>query len=124
MMRDEQLQNVLARLMLGGVMLAAVIIVGGFAWYLSAHWDTVPGGHVFSGEPSYLVDPIEMGRQALAVGMVGERRSVVMIGVLLLLLNPLARVAMAAFGFLAQRDRLYAGISLLVLGVLLFSFLW
>jgi hypothetical protein len=105
-------------------MLAAVIIVGSFARHLGAHWDSAPGGHVFSGEPSYLVDPIEIVRQALAFGSVGERRSGVMIGVLLLLLNPLARVAMAAFGFLAQRNRLYAGISLLVLWVLLFSFLW
>jgi uncharacterized membrane protein len=47
-----------------------------------------------------------------------------MIGIVLLLLNPLVRVAFAALGFSLQRDRLYAGISLLVLAVLLFSFFW
>jgi uncharacterized membrane protein len=123
-MNDEQIEKALARLMLGGVLLAAAIIVGGYAWFLVSHWGAVPGAHVFSGEPSYLVDPVEMLRQALDVDAVGERRSVVMIGVLLLLLNPVARVALAACGFIAQKDRLYTAISLLVLGVLLFSFFW
>jgi uncharacterized membrane protein len=47
-----------------------------------------------------------------------------MIGVVLLLINPVVRVAFAAFGFAAQRDRLYTLISLLVLVVLLVSFFW
>ena len=55
---------------------------------------------------------------------VGHRRSLVMIGAVLLLINPVLRVAFAALGFAAQRDRLYTVISLFVLGVLLFSFFW
>jgi uncharacterized membrane protein len=47
-----------------------------------------------------------------------------MIGVVLLLINPLIRVAFAAVGFAAQRNRLYTVISLAVLGVLLLSFFW
>jgi uncharacterized membrane protein len=48
----------------------------------------------------------------------------IMIGVALLLINPLVRVAFAAFGFAAQKDRLYTLISLLVLAVLVISFFW
>ena len=44
---------------------------------------------------------------ALDSGDVGHRRSLIMIGVVLLLINPVVRVAFAAFGFAAQGDRLY-----------------
>ena len=47
-----------------------------------------------------------------------------MIGVVLLLINPLIRVAFAAVGFAAQRNKLYTVISLVVLGVLVLSFFW
>ena len=47
-----------------------------------------------------------------------------MIGVVLLLINPLVRVAFAAFGFAAQGTGSTTAISLLVLAVLIFSFFW
>ena len=47
-----------------------------------------------------------------------------MIGVVLLLINPVVRVGVAAFGFSLQRDRLYAAVSLFVFVVLLLSFFW
>ncbi len=47
-----------------------------------------------------------------------------MIGVVLLLINPLIRVAFAAVGFAAQRNKLYTVVSLVVLGVLVLSFFW
>jgi len=83
-----------------------------------------PGDHVFSGEPKYFENPISMVKRAFDLKDVGHRRSLIMIGVVLLLINPLVRVAFAAFGFAAQGDRLYTVISLIVLAVLIFSFFW
>ena len=57
-------------------------------------------------------------RQALR----GNDDCLIQAGVLLLLLNPLVRVALAAAGYAASRDRLYAGIAALVLAVLVVSY--
>jgi uncharacterized membrane protein len=123
-MKDEQIQNALARVMLSGVMVAAAIMGAGLIWFLATHDGLPPGDHIFSGEPKYFDNPVSMILRAFEPGQVGRRRSVIMIGVVLLLINPVVRVAFAAFGFAAQRDRLYTNISLLVLAVLLFSFFW
>jgi uncharacterized membrane protein len=121
-MKDQQIQNALSRLMQVGVIVAGVIILAGLVWFLSAHAGAVPGDHVFSGEPKYLENPVTMVQRAFDRHQFGERRSVIMIGVVLLLINPLLRVGFAALGFFAQKDWLYTAVSLVVFAVMLFSF--
>jgi uncharacterized membrane protein len=123
-MKDEQLQSQLARLMLSGVLTAAAVMGAGLIWFLATHEGLPPADHIFRGEPKYLENPVSMIQRTFDLEDVGHRRSLVMIGVVLLLINPVVRVAFAAFGFAAQRDRLYTLISLLVLVVLLVSFFW
>jgi len=123
-MKDQQIQSSLAHLMLGGTLLAAAIIAIGLGWFLATHVGVSPGDHVFSGEPKYFETPVSMVKRALDLNEIGHRRSLIMLGVVLLLLNPMLRVAFAAFGFLMQQDRLYTAISLFVLAVLIFSFFW
>lgn len=45
------------------------------------------------------------------------------LGLLLLIATPVARVALAAFGFLREGDWLYTAVASFVLAVLLFSLL-
>lgn len=123
-MKDTQIQNSLAKLMVGGTFLAAGVMLAGLVWYLASHVGLKPGDHVFSGEPKYFENPVSMIQRAADVHEVGERRSVIMIGAILLLLNPIVRVGFAALGFAMQKDRMYTAISLFVFGVLLFSFFW
>jgi uncharacterized membrane protein len=123
-MKDSQIQNSLARLMVGGTLIAAAIILAGLIWYLASHVGLKPGDHIFSGEPKYFENPVSMVGRAMDLNEFGHRRSFIMIGVVLLLINPVLRVAFAVLGFAAQRDKLYSAISLFVLGVLLFSFFW
>jgi uncharacterized membrane protein len=65
-----------------------------------------------------------MLQRAFDLKAVEHRRSLIMIGVVLLLINPVIRVAFAAVGFAAQRNGLYTVVSLVVLGVLVLSFFW
>jgi uncharacterized membrane protein len=123
-MNDTQLQNSLARVMLTGVLVAAAIMGIGLIWFVATHEGMPPGDHVFRGEPKYFENPVSMLQRALDLNDVGHRRSLIMIGVVLLLINPLVRVAFAAVGFAAQRDKLYSVISLVVLVVLVLSFFW
>jgi uncharacterized membrane protein len=123
-MNDAQLQNSLARVMLTGVLVAAAVMGAGLIWFVATHEGMPPGDHLFSGEPKYFENPVSMLERAVSLKAIGHRRSLIMVGVVLLLINPLIRVAFAAVGFAAQRNRLYTVISLTVLGVLLLSFFW
>ena len=123
-MNDAQLQNSLARVMLTGVLVAAAVMGAGLIWFVATHEGMPPGDHLFSGEPKYFENPVSMLERAISLKAIDHRRSVIMIGVVLLLINPIIRVAFAAVGFAAQRNRLYTVISLAVLGVLLLSFFW
>lgn len=123
-MKDTQIQNGLAKLMVGGTLIAAAVMLAGLVWYLASHEGLKPGDHVFSGEPKYFENPVSMIQRAVDIHEVGHRRSLIMIGAVLLLLNPIVRVGFAALGFAVQKDRLYTAISLFVFGVLLFSFFW
>lgn len=122
--KDAAIQGGLATLMVAGVVVAATIILIGLVWYLAANLTLKPGDHIFSGEPKYFTDPVETVRHAFHWKEVGHRRSFIMIGIVLLLINPAVRVAFAAVGFAVARDRLYAAISAIVLAVLVFSFFW
>jgi uncharacterized membrane protein len=123
-MNDAQLQNSLARVMLTGVLVAAAIMAAGLIWFVATHEGMPTGDHVFSGEPKYFENPFSMLQRAFDLKAVEHRRSLIMIGVVLLLINPLIRVAFAAVGFAAQRNGLYTVVSLVVLGVLVLSFFW
>ncbi len=50
-----------------------------------------------------------------------EPRSVIQLGLLLLIATPIARVAFSVVAFAVQRDRVYVGLSAVVLAVLLWS---
>ncbi len=123
-MKDEQIQSNLAKVMVAGTMISATIIFAGLCWYLLANQGLKAADHIFSGEPKYFENPVSMIQRAFEVHAVGHRRSVIMIGVILLLISPAIRVAFAMCGFALQKDRLYTLISLIVLVVLLFSFFW
>ncbi len=110
--------------MITGTMISASLIAVGFVWYLSAHVGQNPGDHLFSGEPKYFSNPIDMLRRAFDFDVVGERRSIAMIGIFFLLLNPPVRVLLAGAGFLLEKNRMYALISAVVFAVLAISFFW
>lgn len=120
----NRLTALLAKVMLAGTLGSAAIIAAGLVWYLSAHIGSPPGDHIFRGEPKFFENPAAMVAHAMALDQAGHRRSLVMVGIFLLLLNPLIRVALASAGYLLGGDRLYAGLSAVVFAVLLVSFFW
>src|SRR5262249_30648914 len=59
---------------------------------------------------------------AQAAGHRGQ--AMVMLGLLLLIATPIARVAFSAVGFLVERDRVYVAITIIVLALLVLSLLF
>ena len=97
-----------------GVTLAALLVAaGGFA-YLVKTGHQVPHYRHFAGVPAALTSPAAIVRGALAL----EPAALIALGLVVLILTPVARVAFALLAFAEQRDRLYVIFSLIVLSVL------
>jgi uncharacterized membrane protein len=54
----------------------------------------------------------------------GDARSIIILGLLLLIVTPVARVGMCITGFLLERDKLYVAVSGLVMVILLYSLIF
>jgi uncharacterized membrane protein len=117
-MNEDRLRLLLSRIMIWGVVLAAVVMLLGGIIFLARHGTQIPGDRKFNGEPADLRHPVAIIKAAAQ----GNDDCLIQVGGLLLLFNPLVRVAMAALGYIAARDRLYAGIAALVFGVLVVSY--
>ena len=114
---DQKVEIIIGTLLRTGVTVAAVVVLIGAGVYLWRHGFEVIQYNRFSGEPEDLktLSGILHG----AVGMSG--RAIIQLGLLLLIATPVARVAFSAVAFAIERDILYVWITLIVLGVLLYS---
>jgi uncharacterized membrane protein len=112
---DERMERIISLLLLVGVAAAAVVVFSGGIHYLVHHGADVPDYHVFRGEPSRLRSL--SGILAYAISLRG--RGIIQIGLLLLIITPVARVAFSLLAFARQRDRIYVIVTLIVLGVLI-----
>jgi uncharacterized membrane protein len=116
-MDDNRLENIIGNLLRAGVLLAASVVVFGGIVYLVRHHSEPANYQTFRIEgPDVRTLP---GILHSAAQFRGE--GLIQLGLLLLIATPIARVALAAAGFYLERDYLYVVISLIVLGVLLYS---
>ena len=102
-----------------GLGVAALVVLAGAGFYLAKYGHRVPHYAVFRGEPSDLRSIAGIWRAALDL----RGRGLIQLGVLLLILTPIARVALSAVAFLWRRDYTYVVVTIVVLGVLLFNLL-
>ena len=116
---DVRIELAVSRILRAGLLVAAALVVAGGALYLTRHGAELPHYRVFEGEPTELVSVASIARDALA----GSGRGVIQLGVLVLLATPVARVMFSVAAFALQRDRLYVGVTLVVLTVLAYSLL-
>jgi uncharacterized membrane protein len=117
---DHRVEQIIGRLLQLGVLLAAaIVLIGGMA--LLAQY----GGHladfrIFRPEDNALRSIAGIIRTALT----GDSRAIVQLGLVFLIVTPIARVALTLGAFVLQRDRLYIVITTIVLALLLYGLLW
>jgi len=116
---DQKLEVAIGRMLQTGVLLAAAVVLLGGILYLLHETGPRPDYSHFHGEANALRSPADIATDAFR----GDARSIIQLGLLLLIATPIARVILAAVGFLLERDRLYFWVSLIVLAVLLYSLL-
>jgi|SRR5215469_9585297 len=114
---DYKLEQIIGNLLRAGVLLSAVVVFAGGVIYLLQHGAERTDYRTFHAEPSQLRSI--GGTVAETVKLHSD--GIMQLGLLLLILTPIARVVFSALGFAMEGDRMYVGITLLVLGVLVFS---
>lgn len=116
---DAKLEKIVAWLLIAGVALSALVVLAGAAGFLWNHaWERTDY-HAFHGVPPQYrsVDGV-LG----ALGT-GDWRAVIQLGLILLILTPIARVAFSLVGFVLEKDRTYVVLTAIVLAILLYSFI-
>ncbi len=116
-MNDRRLEDIMGQLLRAGVLLAAVtVLTGGILFLVGHHADRIQDRAFVPGGPNTrtLVGIVQSAAH-------GESASIIQLGLLLLVLTPVARVAVAIVGFLLEGDRFYAVVGLIVLAILTFS---
>jgi uncharacterized membrane protein len=114
---DERVDRMLGSVLRAGVLVSAAVVLVGGCIYLARHGDEPPDRRTFHGEPAEFTHPAGILRAASA----GGGRGVIALGLLLLIATPVARVALAGYGFLREGDWLYTAVAIFVLIVLLVS---
>jgi uncharacterized membrane protein len=114
---DLRVETVIANLLRAGVLLAAAVVVLGGIVFLARHGRAMPQYAKFVGEPFELRTVSGIVRRAASF----RGRNLIQLGLLLLIATPVARVAFSVVAFALERDRLYVGVTLVVLAVLVFS---
>ncbi|HEY1807822.1 MAG TPA: DUF1634 domain-containing protein [Acidobacteriaceae bacterium] len=114
---DQRVENWVGYMLRTGVLLAAAIVLIGGAMYMAKNHAERPDYSHFHGETVQLMTVHGIVR---GVGS-GDPRSIIMLGLLVLIATPVARVGMCLVGFFLERDRLYVAVSGAVLLILLYS---
>ncbi|SPF56845.1 conserved membrane hypothetical protein [Candidatus Sulfopaludibacter sp. SbA4] len=110
-MTDDRMDTIIGNLLRAGVALSAAVVAAGGAWYLAAGGSGTVDYRRFRGETRGLHSLVELpGPQAL-----------ILIGLLILIATPVARVVFSLIAFALERDRAYVMVTAIVLIALLYS---
>ena len=114
---EQRMDEIMGRLLRTGVILAASFVLAGGVVFLVRHPEPVTNYRVFQGEPEELRTVSGIFHEALAL----HGRGLIQLGLLILIATPIARVAFSVVAFLYQRDWTYVLVTLIVLGLLVYS---
>ena len=110
-MTDDRMEWIIGNLLRAGVVLAAAVVLAGGLWYLAADGSHTVDYHHFQ--------PDTRGLHALVT--LPAPQAVILAGLLILIVTPVARVAFSILAFALEHDRLYVVITIIVLLTLLYS---
>ena len=100
-----------------GVFLAFAIVSSGGTMYLIRHYADTTAFQSFNGTERDLLRLNSIWGAARTL----RSDALIQLGLVVLILTPIARVLMSAIGFAIDGDRLYLAVSSIVLAVLLYS---
>ena len=114
---DKDIQQLIGKQLRIGVVTSSIIVFIGGMIYLYRHGHETPDYGTFTGVREGLDNLPGIIRGIMA----NQGRDIIQLGVVLLIATPIIRIAFSVIAFLIEKDYLYVFITLLVLGVILFS---
>ena len=114
---DKGIEKMVSNLLRVGVIISGSVVAIGGALYLARHGGETVDYHVFKQLPA--TDRILP--DILHSAIHNRARSIIQVGIVLLILTPVARVAASLVGFALEPDKKYVLITAIVLSVLLYS---
>jgi uncharacterized membrane protein len=118
-LNDKDIESLIGNLLRWGVLLSMAVVIFGGIVYLCRHGHETSDYATFKGQPDFT-------RRVAAIlqGVLDFKgRSIIQLGIILLIATPITRVALSAISFIAEKDYLYFGIAVLVLAIITFSML-
>jgi uncharacterized membrane protein len=114
---DQQFEIFLGHLLRTGVVIAAIIVLTGGAWFLAQSSGTRKDYRTFRGVPAELSHVPAIFHGAI----MWQPLAVIQLGILVLIATPVARVLFSMLGFALERDWMYVSVTAMVLALLLYS---
>ena len=114
---EQKVENVIANLLRAGVLVAALVVVGGAVFYLGTHSWLRVDYRTFHGE----TDELKTVHGIVQYAFSGQARGTMQLGLLLLIATPVTRVIFSMVAFAIENDRMYVLFTMIVLAVLLYS---
>jgi uncharacterized membrane protein len=114
---DSKLEQVVATVLRAGVLVTGAVVLVGGIYYVVVHGGESANYHTFTAQTA----DDRLAHRIVARAFALRPRSVIQLGVLLLIGTPISRVAVALVGFAMERDKLYASVAAIVLALLLYS---
>lgn len=116
MTTDKNMQNIIGILLRTGVFASISIATIGGAFYIFRHGNDVVNYTHFNGVPDF-VRPANIFQGIIML----RGRAIIQAGIALLIATPVIRIIFSAIGFALEKDYMYTAITLLVLGIIIFS---
>lgn len=114
---EKKTEGIIGILLRVGVLTSAFVVLLGGIFYLFRYGGAAPNYQIFRGEPARWRSVLPIMKSAFSL----SPRGIIQFGLLLLIATPVARVIFSVFAFALQRDRTYVFVTLIVLGILLYS---
>jgi uncharacterized membrane protein len=114
---DQDLDISVAAMLRFGVSLAALVVLVGGILLLRHPWTHTPDFSHFEVADKSLTSLGGIFRGATQL----KPRSIIQLGLILLIATPVARVVFCVVGFARQRNKLYVAVSAFVLVILIYS---
>jgi uncharacterized membrane protein len=114
---DQRLEMIISVLLRTGVMISAAVVLLGGICFLSRHGQEQPEYRVFHGTPA----TYRSVSGVIHAAGPSNCPAIIQLGLLLLILTPVARVAFSLAGFALERDRTYIELTAIVLVILIYS---
>lgn len=115
---DQDIEQFIGLQLRYGVLLASfIVLVGGIVYLVQSGSMSLPHYQLFIGEKAGLNTGASIWHGVTAL----QAKGFIQLGVMVLIATPILRIMFSLIGFILEKDRLYIGITLIVLSVMMFS---